>query len=431
MVSRRALALPTVALVVALALAAGGTAAAPPPENVCGACGDSFESAASDAGVSVTVVESSMEVRVRANGSARIAVENELAGDGATRVADDGDAVVTALAGENDGLAPVPTDATLRVDGSRVTVAYTDPDFGHTSLGGIVLTDAVREAPSGWEVNTDTVRLYAPDSYTITAGASSDSVVTRQAGEYLDNDFVAFAPDSGVISTVATELAIGVEVLPGFLGAAALALAAPAVVLAGLLGGFGALVDRVGTPENTERVGMALAAGGVLVTAVVFASGQADTYFMLVGATALFAALTAVLVGALAASGRLGDTRVLTAAAVGTPLALGVLGAIIGSRAHPEVALPTAGRALSAGLLAAHVWTFTVVGATRTERANQWSEIATVVVPFVAAITPLAGVVALLGPSALLWFLLVAWVVLVALFGLPAYWLGAALDASE
>lgn len=429
MVPRRTLALSAVALVVVLALVAGGAAAAPPPEDVCGACGESFESAVAEAGEPVTVVESSLDVHVRANGSARVVIENELAGDGAARVANRSDAVVAALASENGGLAPVPEDATLRVNGPHVRLSYTDPGFGHTSAGDVVLADAFRDAPSGWAVNGDTFRLHAPDGYTITAGASGDAVAAWHAGDSIGDDFVAFAPDDGVVSTVATELAIGVEVVPGFLTNAALVLAVPVIVLAGLLRGFGAFVDRVGTPDDTERVGVVLAVVGVLVAAVVFATGMASTYFVLVGATALFAALTAVAVGALAAGGRLDNASVLTAAAVGTPLALGVLGAVVGSRVHPEVA--TAGRALSAGLLAAHVWTFAVVGATRTERTSEWTDVATAVVPLVAVVAPLAGVVALLGPGALFWFLLAAWVVLLAVFGLPAYWLGAALGATE
>ncbi|CQH51756.1 uncharacterized protein HHUB_1770 [Halobacterium hubeiense] len=426
MVPRRTVALPTAALVVALALATGA-AAAPPPQDVCGACGESFESAAGEAGAPVTVVSSSLDVHVRANGSAHVVVENELAGDGAQRVANHSDAVLAVLAERDDGLAPVPENATLSVDESRVRITHLDPDFGHASFGGVVLADAVHDARTGWAVDTDAFRLHAPDGYTITAGASSD-VLSRASGEYLDDDYVAFAPDSGVVSTVATELAIGVEVLPGFLAASGVVLAVPVVALAVLLRAFGAFVDRAGTPEDTERVGTALAAAGALVAVVAVAAGLADTSFSLVGATALFAALTAVVVGGLAATGRLDGARVLTAAAVGTPLALGVAAAGVGAALHPGVATMTAARALSAGLLAAHGWAFAVVGATRTERGG-WTDVATAVAPFVTVIAPLGGIVALLGPTSLLWFLVFGWIPLLAVFGLPTYWLGAALAA--
>jgi len=428
MVSRRRLALPAAALVVALALATGATVAAPPPEDICGACGDGFESAAADANVSVAVVESSLDVHVRANGSARVVVENDLAGDGAARVANHSAAVLAALADNHDGIASVPENATLRADGSRVTISYTDANFGHRSLGGVVLADAVRDARSGWAVDTDRVRLYAPNGYTITAGATGDAAATWERGDHLGSDFVAFAPDSGLVSTAATQLAIGVEVLPGFLGQSALVLAVPVVALAVLLRGFGAFVDRAGTPGNTERVGRALAAGGALVAAVAVATGLVTTYFELFGATVLFTAVTAVVVGALAATERLDDVRVLTAATVGTPLALGVLGAVTGARLHPGIAAPTVGRALAAGLLAAHGWAFAVVGATRTERGG-WTDVATAVAPFAAVVAPLAGIAALLGPTALLWALVFAWLPLLAVLGFPAYWLGDALAA--
>jgi len=427
MVSRRRLALPAAALVVALALATGATAAAPPPEDICGACGDGFESAAADTGVSVTVTESSLDIHVRTNGSARVVVENDLAGDGAARVANHSAAVLAALADNHDGIAPVPENATLRATGSQVMISYTDTHFGHRSLGGVVLADAVRDARSGWAVDTDRFRLHAPDGYTITAGATGDAAATWERGDRLGSDFVAFAPDSGLVSTAATQLAIGVEVLPGFVGRSALVLAVPVVALAVLLRGFGAFVDRAGTPGNTERVGRALAAGGALVAAVAVATGLVTTYFELFGATVLFAAVTAVVVGALAATGRL-DVRVLTAAAVGTPLALGVVGAAVGAGVHPGIAAPTVGRALAAGLLAAHGWAFAVVGATRTERGG-WTDVASAVAPFVAVVAPLAGIAALLGPTALLWALVFAWLPLLAVLGFPAYWLGAALAA--
>jgi len=206
MPSRRSLALCSV-LVVALLAAVAPTTAAPPPEDVCGACGSQFESAVADAGGSVSVAESALDVQVFENGSARVVVTNRLAGSDGDWVADNSDAVVGALAGRGGGLAPVPADATIQVVDDRVTVTYRSNDVARTTVGGVVLVDAFRDtASSGWTVNADRFRLAAPPGHAVTAGpaATEDGVLTAERGASLPAAFVAFAPDDGAVSTVAT-----------------------------------------------------------------------------------------------------------------------------------------------------------------------------------------------------------------------------------
>lgn len=420
-------------------LAASPVAATPPPEDVCGACGTHFESAVEDAGGSVTVTESTLDVWVFDNGSAWVVAENQLAGGGADWVRDHRERVVSELAGGDDGLVPVPSDATINVVHDRVYVAHAAPGFAHTSVGGVVLVDAFRDTPStGWEVNADTFRLYAPDNHEFTFGpgdageshapAVEDGVAEWEHEEHPDAAFVASAPDDGVVSTVATRLAIGIETGPRFVVNAALVLAVPVLALAGLLRGFDALVSRVDSPGeasghrfSTTRLGTGVAVVSAAVVAGVAASGQATTYFMLPGTPLLFTALTGVAVGALAATKNLGGARTVGAVAVGTPLALGALAAIVGATAHPEIGTWTVVRALASGLLAAQVWVFAVLGVIRTRSGvGRWRRLA-----LVAA--PLVGVVALLGPSLILAVAVAAWVVLLAVFALPAYWLGASL----
>ncbi|AHG03356.1 hypothetical protein HALDL1_06910 [Halobacterium sp. DL1] len=421
MPSRRSLALCSV-LVVALLAAVAPTTAAPPPEDVCGACGSQFESAVADAGGSVSVAESALDVQVFENGSARVVVTNRLAGSDGDWVADNSDAVVGALAGRGGGLAPVPADATIQVVDDRVTVTYRSNDVARTTVGGVVLVDAFRDtASSGWTVNADRFRLAAPPGHAVTAGpaATEDGVLTAERGASLPAAFVAFAPDDGAVSTVATQVALAIETGPRFLANAALVLAVPVLALAGLLRGVDALAARVGAPQDATSVGTAVALGSAALLVGLVLSGQATTYFMLHGATPLFAALTGLVVGGLAVTDRVHDWRAFAAAAVGTPLLLGVVGAVVGANAHPEVALPTVGRALAAGLLAAQLWTFAVVGALDAA-VSDWVRLA-------AVVAPLVGVVALLGPGILLAPVVLLWLVVLALFGLPAYLVGAAL----
>lgn len=413
-------------------LAASPVAATPPPEDVCGACGTHFESAVEDAGGSVTVTESTLDVWVFDNGSAWVVAENQLAGDGTDWVRAHRDQVAAELAEENAGLAAVPNDATINVVHDRVYVAHAAPGFAHTSVGGVVLVDAFRDtASTGWAVNADTFRLYAPDNHEFTfgpgdAGASDspaveDGVAVWEHEQHPDAAFVASAPDDGVVSTVATRLAIGIETGPQFIVNAALVLVVPVVALAGLLRGFDVLVDRANAPGGVTHLGIGIAGGSAVLVVAITASGQTNSYFMPPGTSLLFTALTGVAVGALVATRNLHDERTLAAAAVGTPLALGALGAVVGASAHQQIAALTAGRALASGLLAAQVWVFAVLGVTRTRSGvGRWRRLA-----LVAA--PLVGVVALLGPSLILAVAVAAWVVLLAVFALPAYWLGASL----
>ncbi|MDL0137850.1 hypothetical protein PNQ20_13440, partial [Halobacterium salinarum] len=112
--------------------------------------------------------------------------------------------------------------------------------------------------------------------------------------------------------------------------------------------------------------------------------------------------------------GRLRTVRGLTAAAVGTPIALGTLAAVGGALTHPAVALPTVRRAVVSGLLVAQLGVFVVLGAAHdVAPASRWQRLA-------AVLAPPAAVVAVVGPT----LVLVAWLPLLVVFAHPTYWFG-------
>lgn len=405
-------------------VAVSPVAAAPPPEDVCGACGTHLETAVEDAGGAVTVTESTLDVWVYENGSARVIAENQLAGDGADWVRDNREEVASNLAEDDDGLAAVPSDATIDVAGDRVSVAYEAPEFAHTSAGGVVLVDAFRDTHStGWEVNADTFRLHAPDGYEFTAGPGATELKTWNGNDdHTAAEFVAFAPDDGAVSTLATQFAIGIEVGPQFAAAAALTLVAPFFVLALVLAALPRLVAGIGENGDVHRGALVITGASAALAAALTVSGTASDYFMLPASVPLFAAATGVVVGGLAARGRLADRRRLAVAAVGAPLAFAALAAAIGAARHPEVALPTAGRAAASGLLAAQLWLFAPLGsADRAGDDTRWWLRA-------AAFAPFVGFVLLLGPSVVFGLLLAIWALALVVVAAPAYWLGSALQ---
>ncbi|MFB6073308.1 MAG: hypothetical protein ABEJ88_10130 [Halobacterium sp.] len=415
----RPLALLAVVAVASLTVAAG-TAAAPPPEPVCGACDAELEAAVADAGGSVTVTDATLTVRVGDDGAARVAAANRLAPGDTSWVANHTDAVLAELAAGDDGLAPVPRDATVRVHGNYLEVEYDAPGLARSSFGRVVLVGAFRDTRStAWRVNVDRFVLHAPTGFVFTrvpVGAAGDAFVAHR-GDVIDDEFVAFAPDDGAVSNALTRLAVALELGPQFLADAALALAVPVLAVAGLLRGFRAASARLPAPDTAASPGRLVALAGAAVALALVATGHTSSYFEPYWAAPLFTAVTGVLVGGLAAADALDDDRVLAVAAVGTPVALGALAAVAGARFHPEVAYYTVRRALVAGLLAAHAWTFAVAGAHRT-RWRWRRQVAVVAAPLVA-------VVALAGPA---WLAGAAAVWLLVAAATPAaYWLGASL----
>ncbi len=400
--------------------AAVPAAAAPPPTDACGACGTSFEDAAAAAGGDdVTVDASTMNVHVAANGSARVTVDLTVGSGDADWLAADADAVIAELAAGDDpdataGIAPVPTAATLTADGDTVRIQYDAPGVAHTSPGGVVVVDAFADGrTTGWEVDADAVRLHAPTAHAVTHGPADAPVTTWTSGDHVDDVLVAYAADDGLLATAATQVALAVETGPAFLQYAAIVLAPTLAVLAGLLWSTRTLAARVPT-VGTARTGTVVATAGGATAVALVATGGVSTYLELPTTIALFVALTATVVGALAATERLQTARGLAAAAVGFPVALGALGAVAGALAHPEVASWTVGRAVTAGALAAQLGAFVVLGATRDRPSTgRWRRLATVLAPAVV-------VVATLGPTALL----VAWLPVLVVLAHPAYWFG-------
>jgi len=426
---RRRRALLSVALVVLftaslLAAATAGpaaAAAAPPPEDVSGTCGPHFEAAVADAGgPDVTVSESRPGVYLHENGTATVFSYNALAPRAADWVANHTDAVADELAATEAGLDESKADLSVRVRDDEATVAYTDADFAHRSVGGALVVDAFTRTATRWDVNCGEFWVWARGSYT--AVTHTQGAWALSWTDSIDTDHVVFAPDRGPLAVAAGELALSAATAPAFLRGAAVALAPFVGALAVLFRAVDAAAELAPPLDRRTAGGAAVAAGGAAALAVV-AAGRASLYFTLPAAIPLFTGATAVAVGLAVLAGR-DDALSLSLAAVGVPLSLGVLAALVGGLVHPAVAGWTVGRALAAGCLAAQAGVFAVLGATRDAAA------ATAVDGdrtrhrrrFAAAAAPAVAVVALLGPTAVV----LAWVLALFVLAPLAYWLGAA-----
>jgi len=221
-------------------------------------------------------------------------------------------------------------------------VTYRSNDVARTTVGGVVLVDAFRDtASSGWTVNADRFRLAAPPGHAVTAGpaATEDGVLTaervRHSPPRSSRSRPTTAPsrlsrhrsrspsrrDHGFSRTRRSYSPCQSSRSPDSCGESTRSQP-----------GWG--------PQDATSVGTAVALGSAALLVGLVLSGQATTYFMLHGATPLFAALTGLVVGGLAVTDRVHDWRAFAAAAVGTPLLLGVVGAVVGANAHPRGRAP-------------------------------------------------------------------------------------------
>lgn len=279
--------------VLVLATVVGATAASAPPVEVCTVCGDRFEAAADRHGVDLAVAESTLDVHVREDGSARWVVRNRLDADGAQALRDNRsalDAVVRdaladrryPAAGGHATLVENPMNVTASLDGDTVVVSFTVEEFAHRSVGGLLVADGFHVERDGryLSADADRVTVHAPDGYAVSnrppnADVRGDAAVW--ADEYgshapvAASTYVVFVRDSGPATGVLTQAAIARDIGPVIVRDAARAAVVPTLLVAVLVAGLLAAGDT-GLSARTTRVltGVSLA----LVVAAVYVAVQ-------------------------------------------------------------------------------------------------------------------------------------------------------------
>jgi len=204
-------------LVLGLLATAGAPAlAAPPPEDVCGVCGDHFETAVADAGGSdVAVTESRLDVHVRENGTTVARARNDLRDPAnADWVANNTDTVSSALSTTEAGIGESRRDLSVRVDDEMVVVEYVDDSFAYQSLGGVVVVDALTRTPTSWHVNADEFAVWAPGTYQTATHDRGHAIASWT--DTAPADHLVFAPDNGPVAAAAAQLALVAATAPAF-----------------------------------------------------------------------------------------------------------------------------------------------------------------------------------------------------------------------
>jgi hypothetical protein len=213
--------------------AAVGTSvdARPPPQAVCGVCSDALVDAADDDGVDVGIAASSLSIRIDESGTGHWTARVRLTGDGVETLRENHslrDRIVQRVPDRGYVAVEEPQSLTTSMNGETLIVEYEVPGMAHESVGGVYVVDffywhggesrwfylaadsmAMRGPPG-------TVVSHAPADATADATAADHAVTWEGSDEQYDplgvRSHVVFAPNDGVVSSVATTLGIGIDV---------------------------------------------------------------------------------------------------------------------------------------------------------------------------------------------------------------------------
>ena len=290
--------------------------ASSPPQPLCSVCDAEFERAAEDRGVAVTVVESTVEVRVTKDGTARWTVRNRLTNDStADRLRESGSLLDGVVAEALDrGRPDHVSDVAAHVDGNTVTVTFADDSFADRDPGGVVVVDYFHTGGDrrSQGLDADRFTVIGPDGSGVVndpaTGEVGEGQVTwantgteREYGTdiYVPDTYVAFAQNDGIVTDAAVRLAFARRTLPAV--ADNLAMLVPAgLALVGGLAAFRSVVRAELGPRRPARLAAGVLGVGLLtvvhpvyaesvplINGTIRALGAVGIVYVLVGGTAL------------------------------------------------------------------------------------------------------------------------------------------------
>jgi len=259
--------------------------ARPPPQAVCGVCSDSLVDAAAENDVAIDVADSALTIQIESSGTGHWTARVDLAGPGVETLRENAtlrNRIVERVFERGRVAVANPQALTTSMNESTLVVEYDVPDMAHESVGGVYVVDffywhggdarwfylaadsMTMEGPKG------TVVSHAPDHTTTTERTVTWTGSDQKYDPLGVHTHVVFAPDTGIASSVATAVGIGVDVAQlkvQDLTAAGPPLAILAVVVA-LLSRFG---RRLAALQRSRLIGLTvgpLVAVGLLAATV-------------------------------------------------------------------------------------------------------------------------------------------------------------------
>ncbi|ELZ20619.1 hypothetical protein C475_20188 [Halosimplex carlsbadense 2-9-1] len=316
MTARRLALLAVPALLVCSSLAAvavGPATAAPPPEAVCGVCGDGLADAAENEGIRLTAEYGAATIRVDESGTGHWAARVRVDDRSADRLAANATLRERVVRASLDRRTVVddPRNLHTSVANDTLVVTFDQPDVAHESLGGVVLVDLLdpRTRRSGLDLEADELRIEGPNGTVVSrappAGTVEDGAVvwrpTDDEPGFGSDTRLAFAPSDGPGARALTTV--------GFV-AFGVGLAEPGALVLGLapalgLGALLVVVRRWGDELPTvdpSRLGYVLTRASAVAVLAAFGSiFWLDLVAPAVAETVLTFAVLYALVGNLAA----------------------------------------------------------------------------------------------------------------------------------
>lgn len=271
-----------IAGVLVLSVIGSPVGARPPPQAVCGVCSDTLVDTADENGVTIGVAESSLTIRIDRSGMGHWTARVTLTGADVGTLRQNQslrDQIVQRVYERGYVAVAEPISLTTSMEGNTLLVEYEVPDMAHESAGGVYVVDFFywHGGEARWfYLAADSMTMHGPPGTVVShapADATADGDAVTWAGSDRQYDplgvrtHVVFAPDDGVISSVATTLGIGIDVAQlktQDLGAVVAPFAILAAVIA-LLWRFGYRLTELSRSRLIALVGGSLAAIGLTV----------------------------------------------------------------------------------------------------------------------------------------------------------------------
>lgn len=223
----RILVLVAVLAAVVLPVMGGSVAARPPPQAVCGVCGDSLVDAGAANDVDIDVSDSALAIRVDRSGTGHWTATVDLTGPGVQPLRENAslrNRIVHRVFDHGRVAVENPQALSSSVDGRTLIVEYEVPAMAHQSVGGLTVVDFFywHGGDARWfYLAADSMTMEGPPG-TVVSHAPADTTTTDRTVTWTGSDqqydpldvrtHVVFAPNTGVVSGVATAVGIGVDV---------------------------------------------------------------------------------------------------------------------------------------------------------------------------------------------------------------------------
>jgi|AntDeeMetagen681_2_1112603.scaffolds.fasta_scaffold00422_3 hypothetical protein len=144
--------------------------ASPQPQEICNVCGSSFEDAAEEQGLAVTVIQSTISIQIHANGSATWLVTNRVDEDAADQLSETPQQLDQLVQAQTTGRQrPHAFDGgeitvqSTTIENRTVRIRFRDSDAGSTQFGVVVVDYLHSEGTgAGWILNTDRISFVGP-----------------------------------------------------------------------------------------------------------------------------------------------------------------------------------------------------------------------------------------------------------------------------